>query len=157
MGHRLAASLDTLASLGPVLALERIGDTDCCCRWFTRACRQACVGTRVSLEQGPHEELVALDAAGRACARLVRLPDSDYYAWSRAIERFGSHAGDACDGVRDAPPILRSVRPRWRGRVVRLERHGEAMLVARPLAHASIATARALLALAAAHGLELEA
>ena len=157
MGHRLAASLDTLASLGPVLALERIGDADCCCRWFTRACRVAAVAARVTIDEGPYEELVALDAAGRACARLVRLPDSDYYAWACAVERFGSRGFDSGLGVPDAGPIVRDVRPRWRGRLVRLERRGDTALVAHPLAYASTATARAMLGLAAAHGLELEA
>src|SRR5688572_16602659 len=139
MAHRLSASLDTFASLGPVLALERIGDADCCCRWFTRACRVASVAARVSLDEGPHEELVALDPAGRACARLVRLPDSDYYAWACAIERFGSRAGDARIGMDGGATVARAVKPRWRGRLVRLERCGATALVAHPLAYASTA------------------
>ena len=83
------AAVAWLATLGPVLLLERAGAEGDCAASLARACVSGAILPRVRLEacSGMHEELAVLDADGAIGLRLVRLPESDWLGWDRALER----------------------------------------------------------------------
>ena len=126
-----------LAALGPVLLLERGGagsDDDCAAR-LALACARGAIVPRVRLDAGAgmHEELAVLDADGATRLRLVRLPESDWLGWDRALERAGAWIDAANAPLRRDPgagaaPIRREARalPSWRARPVRLCRGTDA-------------------------------
>ena len=124
-----------LAALGPVLLLERADAGDDCAACLARACARGAIVPRVRLDAGAgmHEELAVLDADGATRLRLVRLPESDWLGWDRALERAGARidATDGClrrdRGAGDAA-VRREARalPSWRARPVRLCRGTDA-------------------------------
>ena len=78
-----ACSPDALSALGPVLCLHGAGDPHLLAGW-SRATHFA---ARIGLDsEGPSESICFFNDAG-CCWRLHRLPDSDFLAWERLLER----------------------------------------------------------------------
>lgn len=161
-----------LAALGPVLLLARSDaaahDIDACAARLAQTCAHGAVVPRVNLDPcvGSHEELALLDAHGVVQLRLVRLPESDWLGWDRAVACADAWVESTCgaSGLRELAPtatILRAARrlPVWRARPVRLRLSGNAArpLVLQPLAHCSWPAWRVIDALRAGSTVELAA
>lgn len=166
-GRMLAAAL---AGLGPVLMLvpdlpAKRGHRGCDER-LAQACDLGAIVARVDVDPlaGSHEELLLPDACGIVRLRLVRLPESDWLGWDRALGQLdawiesGPAADSPCAAGGDAT-IRRAVRRQtaWRAHPVRLHLSGvpSRPLRVQPLAQCSWAALRVIEALRASAPLEL--
>lgn len=168
-GRRRALAA-ALAGLGPVLLLECAppapgGDAGCDER-LAQACARGAVVARATVDPfaGSHEELALPGLDGIVHMRLVRLPESDWLGWDRAL----AHVGAWVEMAAAAPPsgaadrgatIRRAMRrqPTWRARPVCLQLVDESSrpLQVQPLAHCSWAALRVIEALRARESVQL--